>query len=297
MNKIKYHIIASTLIATANLFSMEPVDCINSQKICMYLLYKDAAQLRNLVDGEQKGKCCSELYAAEKALHEVFEFSENGKMRVVPEDFDKRTLQQLCFSEKTFFFLKDIIQKPMKAKKLIAQINCYDYYESEKERKNCLDECRIRLESNCYIANDHGSYKPYADKRMTPLHYILIRVADGALSEETGKLLCELLLSYGSNVNARDNAGNTPSHYAPTPCLTDFLYLNGADPSIAGDLGRTPLLNFIRLENWPVVKKLLLYSSAKDINKQDDEGNTPLGEAVRLGNEEIVQLLLGSGAH
>ncbi|CAB4244039.1 Periplasmic substrate binding protein [Methylacidimicrobium sp. AP8] len=65
--------------------------------------------------------------------------------------------------------------------------------------------------------------------------------------------------------------------------------VDGKDP-----LGFTPLLNAIRMEEWPMVR--LLLQKGADPNLPDPEGWTPLLFAVSKGNPETVRLLLERGA-
>jgi hypothetical protein len=83
-------------------------------------------------------------------------------------------------------------------------------------------------------------------------------------------------------------------HHASTPEQVRLLCEYGAKINIKGEMGRAPLLNSIRLCNWPVVTCLLEYEA--NPNKKDSKGNTPLHMAIKRKSLETVKLLLNSGA-
>jgi hypothetical protein len=175
-----------------------------------------------------------------------------------------------------------------------------DFINLVRQSKHCFDggiircACEKILKDNQYVARAYGSYEPYQNRIMTPLHYVLVAVGDGSITESIGKKLCKLLLHSRANASALDGAGNVPMHYASTPQLVQLLCFNGAGVDIKGEFRYTPLINSIRLCNWRVTKCLLQYSL--NLNKRDDMGNTALHKAAQVENEEIVQLLLEAGA-
>src|SRR5215469_12073211 len=105
------------------------------------------------------------------------------------------------------------------------------------------------------------------------------------------------LLANGTDVNARDGAGNTPlilaSFYASPECL-ELLIEKGADLNAANKAGATPLIRAAT----DYEKTRLLVAAGANIQVRTDLGNTPLLLAARrAGNSRTVQLLLERGAN
>ena len=53
--------------------------------------------------------------------------------------------------------------------------------------------------------------------------------------------IAKYLLHHGADVNAQDNHGNTPLHYAGYKDMRDELLKHGADFSLANHDGQTPI--------------------------------------------------------
>jgi hypothetical protein len=240
------------------------------------LIKNNQSLLKNLIAQEQRGNYCPELYKAAKVIHARYHSGSEiffNKM----ENLEAINL------------LLNISRKPEGYNKLISVFNNEMIYIGE-----VLVKCRKILVKNRYIVNTYGSYAPYQDRIITPLHYVLAKVGDSLWSQLKGIEYCKLLLSCGANPNAQDDFGNTPIYHACTPELIELLCSYGAEINTKGYYGRTPLLNNIRLGDLPLVKCLLQYSA--DPNKRDDKGNTPLTKAIAKKNPEIVRLLLECGA-
>lgn len=252
------------------------------------LTENNACILRTLVAREQRGKYCPDLYKAEKSL-----------TLSLSSEYMHWTYK---LDSKTYNFIYDIADKYKRYNKLISILSYkvpHDNYLEELPNK-----CHKLLEKNRYAANTYGSCEPYQDRIITPLHYVLTTYADRLLSDFHFLPFCNILLYSGANPNARDDVGNTPMHHASTPEQVQLLCEYGAKLNIKGEMGRTPLVNNIRLCNWPVVKCLLQHNA--DPNKKDDKGSTPLYLCIkkvnhvewlaRLAINEIIELLLNNGA-
>lgn len=252
----------------------KPLDqSIDQGLVFKQLTEKDAYRLRILVAKEQRGTYCPTLHAAEKALQSFLSID---------------TLAYwLCLNMDTNKFVSNIAHKNKDYHKLISMLNT----NNDDLPRHSAD----LLQKNRYVANAYGSCKPYEDRIITPLHYVLAAHADGLVSDSQALEFSSALLSSGANPNARDDAGNTPMHHASTVEQVCLLCDHGARLNIQGESSRTPLLNSIRLGNWKVAECLLTYGA--NPNKQDDKGNTPFYQAVKQKSDaDFIQLLLDHGA-
>jgi len=122
------------------------------------------------------------------------------------------------------------------------------------------------------------------------------------LFEKRQKSLFELLRSYKSNVNAKDNDGQTPLHAAVfmgNENMVNMLLGHGADVRAVNKHGETVLHYAARSkEEVPSITKLLLTKGVR-VNATDDEGKTALHYLVESGhssNMDTGEILLSSGA-
>lgn len=105
--------------------------------------------------------------------------------------------------------------------------------------------------------------------------------------------LLEFLISNGGKVNAHDETGQTPLHYAchrGGSFIVATLLSHGADIHANDKYGRTPLLMAASRNNYEAIALLLgnqAYPSCAAAN-----GNTPLHVAAEVNGEESVKLLL-----
>lgn len=111
------------------------------------------------------------------------------------------------------------------------------------------------------------------------------------------------LLINEQNINAQDNEGYTPLHYAAfcgTQKAIQFLLDKGANPEISSKDGNLPIhMAFVRhvasAEAQTEVYSLLI-SKTQNIDSQDNSGISVLARACRANNKDFVKALLENGA-
>lgn len=105
------------------------------------------------------------------------------------------------------------------------------------------------------------------------------------------------LLARGANVNARNDDGDTPLHYAAiigNKRIAVALVAKGADISAKNANGDTPLHDAVRGGNKGIVEALI--AAGGDVNAKGAYDLTPLHVAVHEGDQNIVTALLAMGA-
>ena len=102
--------------------------------------------------------------------------------------------------------------------------------------------------------------------------------------------MAKVLLAAKADVNAKDKLDRTPLQLAANKETVEVLLANKADANVRDKSGRTPLHFWALLGNRAVVEMLLAHDT--DIHVKDKDGHTPMDLAEARGNKEIVELLL-----
>lgn len=121
-----------------------------------------------------------------------------------------------------------------------------------------------------------------------------------AVKERKGTEATDLLREPGSTVvNSRDiTSGETGLHIVIARrdvTWTRWLLQEGANPNIADNRGRTPLIIATEIGFGEGAEALLSHGAQVDIANQT--GETPLISAVHARNIELIEILLAGGAN
>lgn len=108
-----------------------------------------------------------------------------------------------------------------------------------------------------------------------------------------------MLISAGANVNASNEAGETPLFHAPNAELATIYLDSGADINHRDTFGCTALHTAVSNAAYnsteiEVIECLLEHGAVVDA--QDDDGKTSLQCAVEDSDDRIVRILLAYGA-
>jgi len=105
------------------------------------------------------------------------------------------------------------------------------------------------------------------------------------------------MVSLNANVNAQDNKGDTPLHYAcmsgAPQAFVNMLLAHGAQPNIANSEGDTPLMFVVNINNpteRSSVAELLIKAGSK-IDAANSRGETVLSNAIRFHDTSLVTTL------
>lgn len=110
-------------------------------------------------------------------------------------------------------------------------------------------------------------------------------------------VMVEYLISKGSDINKKDNNGNTALHSAvqsDSIRSVEILCENKCDINVQNNLGQTPIMLAICRNRNETVKTLLKYNA--DISITDNTGKSPLHYAAVSGYGDICDLLISKGA-
>ena len=141
---------------------------------------------------------------------------------------------------------------------------------------------------------DKGAREDQGNGGITLLHWAVM----GGKADIT-----ELLISKGSDVNAKDEHGETPIFGAVSlgpyyksaqETILTLLEKNGADLAVKDKFGRSPLHHAAEFNSNGGADFLI--SRGADVDARDSLGLTPLHIAVRERHKEVARFLLSKGA-
>ena len=104
-------------------------------------------------------------------------------------------------------------------------------------------------------------------------------------------------LTAGTDVNAKDNDGSTPLHWAIPRGhkeIAELLIAEGADVNAKNGHGSTSLHNATELGQREIAE--LLIAKGADVNAKSQRGSTPLHNAALSGHKKTAELLIANGA-
>ena len=102
-------------------------------------------------------------------------------------------------------------------------------------------------------------------------------------------------LDDGTEVNAKDENGLTPLHFAKTKEIADLLISKGADVNAKEAKNRITPLHWAAWRGRKEIAELLIAKGA-DVNVKNKDGGTPLHNAAWKGHVEIAKLLIVKNA-
>ncbi len=145
-----------------------------------------------------------------------------------------------------------------------------------------------------FLLIKHGA-KVNVPSKLVRGQTVLMTVIGG--KNQTSNRLTEIMIAKGADVNAQDNNGLTPLHYA---CgagkeMTETLLKAKANPNIQNKKGQTPLMYQIRTRSKEEMATLLAHGA--NVNAKDGFGRTALMYAAQVGLKDKVAFLLEKGAN
>ncbi|CAB0039585.1 unnamed protein product [Trichogramma brassicae] len=162
-----------------------------------------------------------------------------------------------------------------------------------------ISELLLRRDADPNLADAEGS---------TPLHIICMNYSDNTSTYDSVEMIFELSNKRHQpiKVNARDNLGNTPLHFASgfgDRGSIELLMSHGADPNAANSEGCTPLHYICKRDQYDddglaevFLKITKDQQQMVQVDAKDKKGRTPLQLAVANILPNTVDVLLNNGA-
>jgi hypothetical protein len=101
------------------------------------------------------------------------------------------------------------------------------------------------------------------------------------------------LIANGADVNAKDNDGKTPLHWAMNADVVEALIAHGADVNAKDNEGSTPLHGATDHGDADIVETLIAHGA--DVNAKDNKGRTPSCLAFSAWKKEAFRVLRKHG--
>ena len=125
----------------------------------------------------------------------------------------------------------------------------------------------------------------------TPLHIAMTRIGDD---------VANLLIKNGSDVKACNLQGKTCLHMMSSVCafgvnFVEHLILHGVQVNAVDELGGTPLHFAVQQNDWVQAKDLLKHGA--DPEAVDYKGSTPLHVGCFIGSREAVSVIIDHGRY
>ncbi len=190
----------------------------------------------------------------------------------------------------------------------------YTSSNAEEEIESILSDRSVPFEDKIARINEENLISAIKNSDVESVRLLLENGADISACGEYGMNalhlaskyartthLIDVILETGKfDINAADNYGRTPLHYAIMGTNSDInarhLIRKGADPTIANREGNTPFhLAAFRGKEIETIK-LILENERVDINSRDFSGMTALHYAIWASNVITVRYLLKKGA-
>ena len=273
-------------------------------------------------------------------------FSSQEHHPIVDSMITKNLTQQLLYATKNG--KAEVVREILSSK--LVDVNAYDVNRHESRYKKTALHYTLERYTNKYVVyvpkiismlvEDYGADVNVKDnKGKTPLHYA-IRATNYQYNEHLFRniiphhtysymlhLAKVFIEDYGADVNAKDNEGKTPLHYATktieahsfygltpwvhdgsirvkmyrrdvSPDMVSMLINNGADVNAKDNKGRTPLhgvaqTNYIYPEEMNIHSIVsILVKNGANINAKDNEGKTPLHYTAHHGFRNMQALVM-----